>query len=148
MQLFILFKFKWIACSCSNMILIYMYMFVHVRFHVHFRQNNCDRALTSYQRLWCRQNGIINSFFKEYLLYNMTQSAFSNIMNSMKLFISLHFFKKKRLQTMLWHHNVRVNAHQRWKQTRNRVCFHLWCELTLALCCHSMVWCPFSWNKM
>ena len=23
-----------------------------------------------------------------------------------------------------------VNSHQRWKQTRLRVCFHLWCELT------------------
>ena len=29
---------------------------------------------------------------------------------------------------MLWHHNARVNSHQRWKQTRFRVCFHLWCE--------------------
>ena len=28
---------------------------------------------------------------------------------------------------------VLVNSHQRWKQTRFRVCFHLWCELTLAL---------------
>ena len=28
---------------------------------------------------------------------------------------------------------VLVNSHQRWKQTRNRVCFHHWCELTLAL---------------
>ena len=34
---------------------------------------------------------------------------------------------------------VLVNSHQRWKQTRNRVCFHLWCELTLALWCHSIV---------
>ena len=25
-----------------------------------------------------------------------------------------------------------VNSHQRWKQTQNRVCFHLWCELTLV----------------
>ena len=31
---------------------------------------------------------------------------------------------------MLWHNNARVNSHQRWKQTRFRVCFHLWCELT------------------
>ena len=30
----------------------------------------------------------------------------------------------------LWRHNARVNSHQRWKQTRFRVCFHLWCELT------------------
>ena len=50
------------------------------------------------------------------------------------------YFMKERLQTMLWHHNTRVNSHQRWKQTRNRVCFHLWCELTLALWCHSIVW--------
>ena len=35
---------------------------------------------------------------------------------------------------------VLVNSHQRWKQTRNRVCFHLWCELTLALWCHSFIW--------
>ena len=59
---------------------------------------------------------------------------------------------------MLWHHNARVNSHQRWKQTRFRVCFHLWCELTLALWCHSIVWSLFfmkynvtewqvSWNS-
>ena len=57
-------------------------------------------------------------------------------------------FHEKRLQTMLWHHNVRVNSHQRWKQTRFRVCFHLWCELTLALWCHSIVWSLFLWNKL
>ena len=34
---------------------------------------------------------------------------------------------------------VLVNSHQRWKQTRNRVCFHLWCELTLALRCRSII---------
>ena len=39
-------------------------------------------------------------------------------------------FHEKRLQTMLWHLNARVNSHQRWKQTRFCVCFHLWCELT------------------
>ena len=43
---------------------------------------------------------------------------------------------------------VPVNSHQRWKQTLNRVCFHLQCELTLALWCHSIVWSLFSWNKM
>ena len=48
-------------------------------------------------------------------------------MKSMKLVILLHFisWKKKRLQTMLWHHNARVNSHQRWKQMRFRICFHL-----------------------
>ena len=35
---------------------------------------------------------------------------------------------------------VVVNSHQRWKQTRNRFCFHLWCELTLALWSHNIIW--------
>ena len=48
-------------------------------------------------------------------------------------------FHEKRLQMMLWHHNARVNSHQRWKQTRFRVCFHLWCELILALWWHSII---------
>ena len=39
-------------------------------------------------------------------------------------------FHDKRLQKMLWHLYAKVNSHQRWKQTRFRVCFHLWCELT------------------
>ena len=34
---------------------------------------------------------------------------------------------------MLSHHNARVNSHQRRKQTRFRVCFHLWCELTSTM---------------
>ena len=42
-------------------------------------------------------------------------------------------FDKKRLQMVLWHHYARVNSHQRWKQTRFRVCFHLWCELTITM---------------
>ena len=51
-------------------------------------------------------------------------------------------YMKKRLQAMLWHHKARVNSHQRWKQTRNRICFNLWCELTSTmntteLCGHS-----------
>ena len=34
---------------------------------------------------------------------------------------------------MLWHHNARVNSHQRWKQKQFHVCFHLWCELTSTM---------------
>ena len=34
---------------------------------------------------------------------------------------------------MLWHHYARVNSHQRWKQMRFCVCFHLWCELTITM---------------
>ena len=45
---------------------------------------------------------------------------------------------------MLWHHNARVNSHQRWKQTRNRVCFHLWCELTSTM--NVTEW-QVSWNS-
>ena len=48
-------------------------------------------------------------------------------------------FHEKRLQTMLWHHNARVNSHQRWKQTRF-VCFHLWCELTSTLNATEVSW--------
>ena len=43
------------------------------------------------------------------------------------------FFHEKILKTMLWHYNARVNSHQRWKQTRFRVWFHLWCELTSTM---------------
>ena len=35
---------------------------------------------------------------------------------------------------------VLVNSHQRWKQTRNRVCFHLWCELTIVNCRNHIWW--------
>ena len=38
-----------------------------------------------------------------------------------------------KCQAMLWNHNARVNSHQRWKQTRICVCFHLWCELTSTM---------------
>ena len=53
-------------------------------------------------------------------------------------------FHEKRLQTMLWHHNAKVNSHQRWKQTRFRVCFHLWCELTNTM--NVTEW-QFLWNS-
>ena len=54
--------------------------------------------------------------------------------------LSFHYilFFEKRIQMMLWHHNARVNSYQRWKQTRIRVCFHLWCELTNAMRCNGM----------
>ena len=55
-------------------------------------------------------------------------------MNSVQTCHSVTFyFMKKRLQTMLWHGNTKVNSHQRWKQTRFRVCFYLWCELTSTM---------------
>ena len=39
---------------------------------------------------------------------------------------------------------VLVNSHQRWKQPRNRVCFHLWCELTSTM--NVTEW-QVSWNS-
>ena len=55
-----------------------------------------------------------------------------------KLSLRYILFNQKRLQTMLWHHNARVNSHQRWKQTRFRICFHLWRELTSTMRCNGM----------
>ena len=60
------------------------------------------------------------------------------------LSFSYILFHEKRLQTMLRHHNVRVNSRQRWKQTRFRVCFHLWCELTNTI--NVTEW-QVSWNS-
>ena len=45
---------------------------------------------------------------------------------------------------MLWHHYARVNSHQRWKQKRFHVCFHLWCELTSKM--NETEW-QVSWNS-
>ena len=61
--------------------------------------------------------------------------ALRRLLNSMKLVILLH--------SLYW------SIHTKDESKRgNRVCFHLWCELTLALWCHSIVWSLFSWNKM
>ena len=60
--------------------------------------------------------------------------------------LSFHYilFHKESLQMMLWHLSARVNSHQRWKQTRFRVCFHLWCELTSTMKVEE--W-QVSWNS-
>ena len=55
-----------------------------------------------------------------------------------------HEFHQKRLQTMLWRNKARVNPHQRWKQTRFCICFHLWCELTSTM--NVTEW-QVSWNS-
>ena len=39
---------------------------------------------------------------------------------------------------------ARVNSHQRWKQMRFRICFHLWCELTSTI--NVTEW-QVSWNS-
>ena len=60
--------------------------------------------------------------------------------------LSFHYilYHETRLQTMLRHHNARVNSHQRWKQTRFRVCIHLWCELNSTM--NVTEW-QVSWNS-
>ena len=85
----------------------------------------------------------INIILKAYV-EKFINTTFLSIMNSMKLVIPLHLIHEKRLQTMLWHHNARLNSHQRWKQTRFRVCFHLWCELTSTM--NVTEW-QASWNS-
>ena len=93
---------------------------------------------------------ITSSFWSTMLMVMQLQSQDNDAlntqrMNAMKLVIPLRFIpRKKRLQTMLWHHNARVNSHQRWKQTRFRVCFHLWCELTITM--NATEW-QVSWNS-
>ena len=92
-----------------------------------------------------------------YLLFYESLSDFARlIIMFICLFISLFtripwnlsfryiLFHEKRLQMMLWLHNTRVNSHQRWKQTRFRVCFHLWCELTSTM--NVTEW-QVSWNS-
>ena len=74
------------------------------------------------------------------------------------LSFSYILFHEKRLQTTLWHLIARVNSHQRWKQTRNRVYFHLWCELTSTMRCNGMTsfmefmitkcWCKCKYSSM
>ena len=53
-------------------------------------------------------------------------------------------FHEQRLQTMLWDHSAWINSRQRWKQTRFRVCFHLWCELTTTM---NVTGRQVSWNS-
>ena len=89
------------------------------------------------------------SFFCSSMLYKV--SIFLSI-SCFRLFsawfpwnpFSYILFNGKRLQMMLWHHNARVNSHQRWKHMRFRVCFHLWCELTSTM--NVTEW-QVSWNS-
>ena len=77
-----------------------------------------------------------------------TVASLANTVSNIWILRNLSFrcisFHEKRLQTMLWHHNAWVNSHQRWKQTRFRVCFHLWCELTNTM--NVTEW-QVSWNS-
>ena len=77
-----------------------------------------------------------------------TVASLANTVSNTWILRNLSFryflFHEKRLQTMLWHHNARVNSHQRWKQMRFRVCFHLWCELTTSM---NVTESQVSWNS-
>ena len=66
-----------------------------------------------------------------------------NVMNSMQTCNSVTFYFMKKLIFWNWQEVdfaktwlgrlTRVNSDQRWKQTRFRVCFHLWSELTITI---------------
>ena len=58
-------------------------------------------------------------------------------LNSMKLVIPLH--------SLYWSIHTKDESK---RGTRNHICFRLWCELTLALWCYSIIWNLFSWDKM
>ena len=71
----------------------------------------------------------------------------SNLWRSLKIFIKrhapvnlYHYSLATAFATHEFHETchpvtfiVLVNSRQRWKQMRNRVCFHLWCELTSTM---------------
>ena len=77
--------------------------------------------------------------------YQLIWRQISSILRKSTIIVLLHEFHETCHSVTFI---VLVNSHQRWKQTRNRVCFHLWCELTLALWCHSIGWSIFSSNKI
>ena len=87
---------------------------------------------------------IENTFLRKYKRWKSTKKKRGKKKENTLVFLShtwipwnLSFryilFLPQRLQTMLWHHNARVNSLQRWKQARFRVCFYLWCELTSTI---------------
>ena len=90
------------VCFCLVTQFVYM-LLVHLQYLLLQRHHTC---------IDCASSGKVNHEFHE-TCHSVTS-----------------YLMQKRLQTMLWHLNARVNSHQRWKQTRFRVCFHLWCELT------------------
>ena len=59
-------------------------------------------------------SGLMNCFSNSMNPQQYDQGKYTHhimsIMNSMKLVIPLHVISWKRLQTMLWHHNTRVNS--------------------------------------
>ena len=69
----------------------------------------------------------------------------NNLPPRFQLQVALHSIDRF-IYLFIKHHNsdnTRVNSHQRWKQTRFRVCFHLWCELTTTI---NLTECQVSWN--
>ena len=70
-----------------------------------------------------------------YFLFNLLIFSWTN-----KKILCLYLIGCLRM-VKLWcsfcKRTARVNSHQRWKQTRIRVCFHLWCELTRTM---STIW--------
>ena len=65
-------------------------------------------------------------------------------MNTMKLVILLHFVSWKKTPNDVVTPQRQSQFTPRWKQTRFRLCFHLWCELTSTM--NVTEW-QVSWNS-
>ena len=97
--------------------------------------------------------GQLESTFWKPLLFNtqsLSQTGFlkelkrQHHMNFTKLVVPLHFISWKKTPNNAVMHHARVNSHQRWKQIRFHVCFHLLCELTSTM--NVTEW-QVSWNS-
>ena len=114
---------------CMHMYNIkFMGVYVIILFGAYDIWNNLSRKTT--HDLICKHFSVSHFFSIRIKNFSTLKTPVidvqASIMNSMKLVILLHFISwKKKLQTMQWHHNATGNSHQRWKQTQNRVCFHL-----------------------
>ena len=117
--------------------------------YVLLRKHGCSQAATSKRNagLW-RRDVMWGVSIPWWTIQEFPLNSFLQDMNSMKLVLPSRFIswrKRRRLQTMLWHHKAWVNSHQRWKQTRFRICFHLWYESTTKM--NVTEW-QVSWNSL
>ena len=128
---------NWWNCTWVEYVLFSSH---ELQLYIHYLQENyCMlREYSLHNRAWHMSWQI--GYESHYsVLYCMVYHEFHETCHSVTL-----YFMKKRLQTMLWHRNARVNSHQRWKQMQFRICFHLWCELTSTM--NVTEW-QVSWNS-
>ena len=100
-------------------------------------------SLCHRQKFWDGQSRGIHLRSKNYKI--IISYAFDSVEISYQFHVKLALIKHELHETG---HSVTfivlVNSHQRWKQTRNRVCFHVWRELTSTM--NVTEW-PVSWNS-